>query len=102
MVELVYLWVKGYKNIHKQGFKFSPRFNCAYDDVKNELTIDENDDYIPDFFGENISVTAIVGENGSGKSSLLNFIIEQNKSFAIFVFKSEHKFLIFRTTCKFP
>jgi len=70
-MELVYLWVEDYKNIHKQGFNFSSRFRCEYDDEKNELTIDENDDYIENFFGENINVTAIVGKNGSGKSSIV-------------------------------
>ncbi len=69
-MELVYLWVKEYKNIHRQGFNFSPRFNCHYDEDSNELTIDENDGYIENFFDENINVTAIVGKNGSGKSSL--------------------------------
>ena len=73
-MELVYLWVKEYKNIHNQGFNFSPRFRCEYDEEENELTIDENDDYIPDFFGENINVTAIVGKNGSGKSSVLEIL----------------------------
>ena len=70
-MELVYLWVEDYKNIKKQGFNFSPRFRCEYDEDNNELTIDENDDYIPNFFGKNINVTAIVGKNGSGKSSVL-------------------------------
>ena len=73
-MELVYLWVEKYKNIHEQGFNFSPRFTCVYDKEKNELTIDENDDYIPDFFGENINVTTIVGKNGSGKSSIFEII----------------------------
>ena len=74
-MELVYLWVEDYKNIHKQGFNFSPRFNCKYDPDSNEITIDENKDYVPDFFGENINVTAIVGKNGSGKSSVLKLIL---------------------------
>jgi predicted ATP-binding protein involved in virulence len=73
-MELVYLWVEEYKNIHEQGFNFSPRFRCDYDSVKNELTIDENKDFIPDFFGENINVTAIVGKNGSGKSSIFEIL----------------------------
>jgi predicted ATPase len=68
-MELVYLWVEEYKNIHKQGFNFSPKFHCEYDG--ETLTIDENDDYIENFFGKNINVTAIVGKNGSGKSSIL-------------------------------
>jgi len=70
-MELVYLWVEAYKNIHNQGFNFSPRFNCNYDPDTNALTIDENDDYIENFFGDNINVTAIVGKNGSGKSSII-------------------------------
>ena len=78
-MELVYIWVEDYKNIQKQGFNFSPKFKCHYDEEKNELTIDENDDYIPDFFGENINVTAIVGKNGSGKSNILNVIINASE-----------------------
>lgn len=73
-MELVYLWVEDYKNIHRQGFNFSPRFRCEYDPDTNELTIDENEDYIENFFGDNINVTAIVGKNGSGKSSVLGKI----------------------------
>jgi predicted ATPase len=69
-LELVYLWVEDYKNIHKQGFNFSSRFKCEFDG--ENLTINENKDYMS-IFPENINVTAIVGENGSGKSSLLEY-----------------------------
>lgn len=72
-MELVYLWVEDYKNIKKQGFNFSPRFKCEYDEDTNELTIDENKDYVS-IFPENVNVTAIVGENGSGKSTILEFL----------------------------
>ncbi len=69
-MELVYLWVEEYKNIKRQGFNFSPRFKCNYDENTNELTINENKDYVS-IFPKNINVTAIVGENGSGKSSII-------------------------------
>lgn len=71
-MELVYLWVEDYKNIHKQGFNFSPRFKCAFDGVN--LTITENKNY-ESIFPKNINVTAIVGENGSGKSSIFKLIL---------------------------
>lgn len=78
-MELVYLWVEKYKNIEKQGFNFSPRFRCEYDEEKNELNIvdkDETGEFYPkNFFGDNINVTAIVGENGSGKSSIFEIIL---------------------------
>jgi len=74
-MELVYLWVEKYKNIEKQGFNFSPKFKCEYDEKRNELTIDENKDYL-NIFPENINITAIVGENRSGKSNILDLIIE--------------------------
>jgi ABC-type multidrug transport system ATPase subunit len=91
LMELVYLWVEDYKNIHKQGFNFSPRFRCEYDEVTKELTIVDKDEtgesYPKNFFGDNINVTAIVGENGSGKSSVMEFLLE------LFDSESTHSFL---------
>lgn len=81
-MELVYLWVEDYKNIKKQGFNFSPRFRCKYDEATQELTIDEKKDYV-NIFPPNINVTAIVGENGSGKSSILSCTPARQKVFIV-------------------
>jgi len=75
-LELVYLWVEDYKNIKRQGFNFSPRFECKFDGETLTITKKE-DEYIKDFFGENINVTAIIGENGSGKSTVLELLFNK-------------------------
>ena len=68
-MELIYLWVKEYKNIRKQGFNFSGRYRCEYDDVENELRINENIDFERVVL-DSVNVHAVVGESGSGKSSI--------------------------------
>ena len=70
-MELVYLWVKKYKNIENQGFSFNPEFNCKYGNKpkKNDIK-----DYI-NIFPDNIKITTIVGENGSGKSNILEALV---------------------------
>jgi len=100
-MELVYLWVEEYKNIYKQGFNFSPRFECEYNDITEELTIKANDDYIENFFGDNINVTAIVGKNGSGKSALLEVLTSAlSASYKSYVFNfdgiTNNFFLIYK------
>jgi len=101
-MELVYLWIENYKNIHKQGFNFSPRFDCKFhdkydenrkleDNCKLNIIKKEEDEYIKDFFGENINVTAIVGKNGSGKSSVSEALILGTTK----LYQSENEFKIF-------
>ena len=82
-MELVYLWVEEYKNIRNQGFNFSPRFECEFfPEYDKDGKLEDNcelkitpKDYMS-IFPDNINITAIVGENGTGKSSILNFILE--------------------------
>lgn len=102
-MELVYLWIEKYKNIKKQGFNFSPRFRCEYNEDTKELNIVDKEKtgefYPKNFFPNNINITAIVGENGSGKSSLLlgitnsKIIIRKDNQFYTNDFTSKiHKF----------
>ena len=75
-MELVYLWVESYKNIEKQGFNFSPNFECEFIPVyendklseKSELKITPKENPLKDFFGKDINITAIVGENRKRKN----------------------------------
>ena len=95
-MELVYLWVEKYKNIKKEGFNFSPSFDCKYDDTSNELTIDKKDEFIS-IFPDNINITAIVGENGSGKSNILQVV----KKLSSLKFNAVNYISIFKFDCKY-
>lgn len=115
-MELVYLWVEDYKNIYREGFNFSPNFECEFFPIYEkyrdengeekeklqdncELKITPKENPLKDFFGKNINVTAIVGENGSGKSSIAEILglftwdeDINNKSFLVFFNEKEFLF----------
>jgi predicted ATP-binding protein involved in virulence len=93
-MELVYLWVDKYKNIKEQGFNFSGKYRCdfkatQFDDnniIENgNLNIEKHDSYVENLFGDNsLDIIALVGENGSGKSTIFEIF-----SLAIFEQKIE-------------
>ncbi|MFW3411890.1 AAA family ATPase [Aliarcobacter butzleri] len=107
-MELVYLWVEKYKNIEKQGFNFSPRFRCEFKDEyekyidtdgKEKEKLKDNCELIIEkkeyksIFPDNINITAIVGENGSGKSSILDLLLNRNlnKNKLFFIYYKNNK-----------
>lgn len=86
-IELLFVWIKEYKNIKNQGFNFGGEYLFTYNVETKTLKIDKNDNYIKNFFNYNytkskqddainiMNATAIIGKNGTGKTSLLKFII---------------------------
>ncbi len=76
LIRLHYIWFKDYFTFHDQGINLSSKYNFSYDPDKEIIKVldTKNDNYIVNFFGDDIDVTAIVGQNGVGKTSLLSFI----------------------------
>ncbi len=82
-MELVYLWVEEYQCLKDVEFNFGGEHIFHYDKNKNELTSEKNPQYVEGFFNVDpdrntkiSNVTAIVGENGAGKSTAINVIDE--------------------------
>ena len=71
------MWFENYLCFKKQGINLSKKFTFDYNPKTNTVSFQNNhQEYIDNFFESNIDLTAIVGENGVGKTSLLRFILE--------------------------
>lgn len=68
-----YLWIDDYKNIKKKDFNFSNKYNFIFNE--QEMQLDKTALKTFHLFGEKISnITGVVGENGSGKTNILDFL----------------------------
>lgn len=81
-MEFLYYWIDEEITFKNIGFHFSNRF--FFRSVLNEkektfeLSVKLNENYIPNFYGSHIlSLSAIVGKNGTGKTNLFFSIISK-------------------------
>ena len=74
-MELLYLWINNFRSIQQEGFNFGGKYSFDFDYETGRLFCEDNDLFIEDFYGPKIkNVTALIGKNGSGKSTFLDFI----------------------------
>lgn len=81
-MRLIFCYIVNYRNIQHQAFDFGSEYTYTAHEGDNgylHITREENKKYIPGLYKNNLldgfeNITAIVGENGSGKSSLLSFL----------------------------
>lgn len=72
-LKLIYFYSQNIRGFKDNEFNFSSKYKISFSN--NILTISCGDErYIEDFYGGNLEINAIVGNNGSGKSSLLKRI----------------------------
>lgn len=82
-MSLIYLYIDDYRNFDKQSINFGDKYTFSYDKSLKELKQEENKLYLENFYSVKDSttktkitnVTGIVGANGSGKSSILSFLL---------------------------
>lgn len=79
-MKLLYIYIDRYKNIQNTGFNLSSDYQIEFNGNEENplLQIQKNDTGIPYLFHENfLDVKGIVGENGAGKSNLLEFLYNE-------------------------
>ena len=73
---LQYIWIEKWHCIDHQGFSFSEEYSIEYDEANHALNIEKNENYYSNgFWGKNIDLTAVVGENGTGKTTFLRTLL---------------------------
>lgn len=79
---LLYIWINKFRNITNQGFNLSSKYNFHFELLSQiegktvgNLSLNEIKDRVEIFPGNILDFKVIVGENGAGKSSLLDTII---------------------------
>lgn len=112
-MKILYFWIREHKNIKHLGFNLSSRVliepTIKYDEsldgtIDVSLNIIENNNEIIDIFPNNIiDIKAVLGENGSGKSALLFWLINfiMNDKTNAFGFLVTDKFIIVRDKINF-
>lgn len=92
-MELIYLWIYNYKCIKNQGFSLSARYQgrAVLDSDKLTLDIEEMHSDRPDIQKPFDSIIALIGKNGSGKSSVIEAI---SKLLAGDIFSGPNAFIV--------
>lgn len=103
-MRLVYFWIHG-ENIDflkKQGINFSSDYRFRMEESNNRYTLNrdlKNEKKMPKyFFTEGIEdISCIIGENGGGKTSLIQSILFQNyKKNIVSIYEEEGKFYVYK------
>ena len=102
MREIVYFWISEFRNIRNQGFNFGSEYEYHTEVIGDKIITkrSKNDLYIKDFFhtvhsNTILNISAFVGENGAGKSNILDAIKyaltnDRDRFEYIFIFKDEN------------
>lgn len=77
MTHLCYVYIKTYKKLHQVGIVIDPHYQYNLNIQERCLTIEKKPSIPNYFWGEGVySLSAIVGGNGVGKSTMLRFILD--------------------------
>jgi len=76
MITIQYLWIEKWNTIKNAEFNFTAKYSIRFNTETHILTIgDALKSYANSFYGDKLELTAFVGKNGVGKTSLLQFIM---------------------------
>lgn len=76
MIHICYAYIRHSKALDHVGIKIDSQYDYHYDDDSRVLTISHNKRYPRNFWGDGVySLAAIIGNNGAGKSTAMEFLL---------------------------
>ncbi|PDY27717.1 hypothetical protein COM84_21095 [Bacillus thuringiensis] len=99
-VRVVYFWISKVNEVHNIEFNLGAKYRFSYENETSTLKAELNESFIPNFYqlptvekNIDISVNAIIGENGTGKTSILETIRDMlgglNESQYLFIIETK-------------
>jgi|GEM_PF-1713728 len=85
-MQLLYLYIQEHHSLGGQNINFGGPLRFSYDPYQRSLNVSENPQHLEGFFQTSAvlpadaiinNVSAVIGQNGTGKTSVLNFIKEE-------------------------
>ena len=96
-MELLFYYSKDQKYIDPKGIQFGGKYVFDFQVDSNKIYFQENTNYKPNFYSDRSSLqnlTAIVGENGSGKTTVLRAIFENSVPGVLMIFLEHNNSII--------
>ncbi len=91
------MYIQSYGCLQNRGFLFDAHYSVKESRQNNTLclTIEEKDEFLDSILYGNMSVTAIVGDNGSGKSTCLDalqsWLVDFNNNPGVVIWENDEK-----------
>lgn len=85
-MELVHIYIEEHKSIRNLNIPINGNFECFHHG--SHLTLSMHDNNLSAYY-DNITISAIIGKNGTGKTSILNFLgslVKANDSSGMIIF----------------
>lgn len=95
-MNIIFLWNSKLDSEQNKGVMLSGKYDVSFKLVEKSIIIKRNQEYIRNFWGKNIlDCFAIVGENGAGKTKLVNDIMYTIRDAKFFEKNYENFLLIY-------
>lgn len=88
-MELLFYYNGNHSYLNPEGIQFGGKYIFEFDVKNHKINFEENKKYKPYFYSEGsvlTNITAVVGENGAGKTTMLRAIFDGSKPGVLMIF----------------